>query len=160
MHDLGLLALRSIWYVLPSYFANMAPVLLGGGRPLDMNMKFIDGERLLGEHKTIRGFLSGVLVGTIVGCVQGRPLSGFLLSFGAMVGDAFGSFIKRRLKLRPGASAPLLDQEGFLVFSIVFSWWAEPISLDMVTFLLITTPILHKVTNIVAYRLGLKEVGH
>ena len=38
----------AIWFILPAYFANAAPVVLGGGPPLDMGKKFLDGRRILG----------------------------------------------------------------------------------------------------------------
>ncbi len=151
---------EAIWYVLPSYFANMSPVLFGGGRPLDMGKSFKDGRRILGDHKTIRGFLSGIIVGTLVGLIQGRSLQGFTLSLGAMVGDCFGSFIKRRIGLAEGQSAPLLDQEGFLVFSLIFAYPIERIAIESVIFLLIITPILHLMTNFLAHAIGIKEVAH
>ena len=160
MSDVLGTAIRSIWYILPSYVANMTPVIFGGGRPLDLNKKFIDGRRILGDHKTIRGFISGLITGTLVGCMQGRPLTGFLLSLGTMVGDSFGSFVKRRMGIEAGGSAPLLDQEGFLIFSILFTYPLEPLSLDSLIFLLLITPVLHKATNMVAYRLKLKGVSH
>jgi len=160
MADLMNTAARSLWYILPSYVANMTPVLLGGGKPLDLNRRFVDGRRILGEHKTVRGFLSGVITGTLVGCLQGRPVSGFLLALGAMIGDAFGSFLKRRMGIEAGGSAPLLDQEGFLVFSILLAYAFEPLNWDAILLLLVVTPFLHKGTNVIAYRLGLKGVSH
>jgi len=42
-------------------------------------------------------------------------LSGVLLSIGALVGDAAGSFIKRRLNISPGKHCMLLDQVDFVV---------------------------------------------
>ncbi len=160
MRDILTVVIDSLWYILPSYIANMSPVVFGGGKPLDFNKKFIDGRRVLGDHKTIRGFISGVVCGTIVGVSQGRALQGFLLSLGAMVGDMVGSFIKRRLGIEEGGSVPILDQEGFLVFSILFSYPVENIDIYSIIFLLILTPLLHKGTNIIAYYLKLKEVGH
>jgi CDP-2,3-bis-(O-geranylgeranyl)-sn-glycerol synthase len=159
MMDLSFI-LEAIWYILPSYFANMSPVLFGGGRPLDMGRSFRDGRRILGDHKTIRGFLSGIIVGTLVGFIQGRPLQGFTLSLGAMVGDCFGSFIKRRIGLVEGQSAPLLDQEGFLIFSLIFTYPIEGLAIEPVIFLLIITPILHWGTNFLAHAIGIKEVAH
>ncbi|MDK2383642.1 MAG: CDP-archaeol synthase, partial [Candidatus Korarchaeota archaeon] len=75
MLDLTILILKSLWYILPAYMANMSPVIFGGGRPLDMGKKFLDGRRILGDHKTIKGFASGILIGTLVGCLQGRSLT-------------------------------------------------------------------------------------
>lgn len=152
--------IKALWYILPAYFANMSPVIFGGGRPLDMGKNFVDGRRIFGEHKTVRGFLSGVVIGTIVGILQGRFLQGLALSLGAMVGDCFGSFLKRRMGLVEGSSAPLLDQEGFLIFSLIFSYPIESIPFESVVFLLAMTPLLHLLSNLIAHALGLKEVGH
>ncbi len=152
--------LHALWYVLPSYFANMSPVLLGGGKPLDMGKNFIDGRRILGNHKTVRGFLSGLLIGSLVGALQGRLLQGFALSLGAMLGDCIGSFLKRRLGIAEGRPAPILDQEGFLVFSLLLASPIESLSLESILFLLVITPLLHWGTNLMAHLLGLKEVGH
>ncbi len=160
MRDILATIVYSIWYILPSYIANMSPVIFGGGKPIDFNKKFIDGRRILGDHKTIRGFISGVILGTIAGIAQGRALQGILLSLGAMVGDAIGSFIKRRLGIEEGGSVPLLDQECFLVFSILFAYPIESVDLYSIIFLLFLTPLLHKGTNVIAYYLKLKEVSY
>ncbi len=160
MLDLTILILKSLWYILPAYMANMSPVIFGGGRPLDMGKKFLDGRRILGDHKTIKGFASGILIGTLVGCLQGRSLTGFLLSSGAMLGDSLGSFVKRRMGIEAGGSAPFLDQEGFLIISILLSYPVEPLDIGSILFLLVVTPALHKGTNVIAHRLGLKGVDH
>lgn len=154
--SLAELFLLSLWYILPSYIANMSPVIFGGGKPLDMGKMFIDGRRILGDHKTVRGFLSGVSIGTLVGAFQGRFLAGFLLSLGAMLGDSLGSFIKRRLRYEPGDYAPFIDEEIFLMLSILLAYPAEPLDLPSIAFLFIVTPLLHRGTNAIANKLGLR----
>lgn len=146
----------AIWYILPTYFTNMAPVVFGGGPPIDKGRNWIDGRRILGDHKTFRGLISGIIVGTTVGLIQLRPIQGVLLSTGAMMGDLIGSFIKRRLDIPPGGNAILLDHEGFLVFSILSCFWYEPILIEQVIFLIIITPILYEITNFIARKLNLK----
>lgn len=146
----------AIWYILPAYFANMAPVVFGGGSPIDKGRNWIDGKRILGDHKTFRGLISGIVVGTAVGLIQQRPIQGFLLSTGAMTGDLMGSFIKRRLNIPPGGDAILLDHEGFLVFSILFCFWYDPLLVEQIIFLIIITPILYELTNFIARKLNLK----
>jgi CDP-2,3-bis-(O-geranylgeranyl)-sn-glycerol synthase len=76
---------------------------------------------------------------------------------GALTGDAFGSFVKRRFSFERGKSLPGLDQLGFLVFAILFAYPLAKISLLQIVFLLILTPFLHIGTNAVAYLLKLKE---
>ncbi|MFA5869687.1 MAG: CDP-archaeol synthase, partial [Candidatus Bathyarchaeia archaeon] len=56
--------IETVWLFLPAYFANAAPVLLHGGGPLDGGRNWGDGKRMLGDHKTVWGTLSGVAVGS------------------------------------------------------------------------------------------------
>jgi CDP-2,3-bis-(O-geranylgeranyl)-sn-glycerol synthase len=170
----------TIWLLLPSYTPNNFAVIFGGGTPIDMGKKFRDGRRILGDGKTFRGFLFGVLGGVFTGIIQygvenifgfsifsTLPLPSFLilsslLSFGALTGDIFGSFVKRRVGFERGRSFPVLDQLGFLVFAFLFASihpaFGTLYTPDVILTGIIITPILHVVTNIIAYKLGLKEV--
>ncbi len=152
--------LSALYYILPAYVANMTPVVFGGGRPIDLGKNFIDGKRILGDHKTIRGFISGALAGTLIGVMQGRPLCGFLLSLGTMLGDMMGSFFKRRMDIRPGESAPLLDQEGFVMVALALCMPIEPLTLVEILIIVLITPPLHLLANLLAYLLGFKGVKH
>ncbi|MEM3816256.1 MAG: CDP-2,3-bis-(O-geranylgeranyl)-sn-glycerol synthase, partial [Candidatus Bathyarchaeia archaeon] len=131
---------NALYYIFPAYCANASPVLFGGGKPIDFGRKFIDGKPIFGPHKTYRGFIFGLLVGTLVGYVQefiaptyglpaGSVLRGFSLSLGALTGDLIGSFIKRRLNLKPGAPLPVIDQLSFVIFALLFSLIIEPSSI-------------------------------
>ena len=123
--------------IAPAYCANASPVIFGGGKPIDCEKKFFDGKPIFGSHKTYRGFISGLLIGTFVGWVQetfapsaglpqGSTLLGFTLSIGALLGDLVGSFIKRRLNLKPGVSLPVIDQISFVVFALLLALVVEP----------------------------------
>ena len=155
--------LQALWFILPAYVSNAAPVIFGGGFPLDLNRKWFDGRPILGKNKTVRGFFSGVVLGTLVGLLQFNlignptPTASFLMSLGAMIGDCTGPFIKRRLGIESGRKAPLLDQYPFLMFAIIFTYLDTPLSLTKIAFLLLITPPIHLLTNKVAYLLGLKS---
>jgi CDP-2,3-bis-(O-geranylgeranyl)-sn-glycerol synthase len=134
--------LQVLWLFVPAYVANMTPVLVQGrlerlATPIDGGRSF-RGERLLGDHKTWRGLLGGVVAGGLVYELQrlvhaagvapglvlidypGHPLvPGLLLGLGAGVGDAVKSFFKRRVGIPPGASWPVFDQLDFF-----FGSWA------------------------------------
>lgn len=161
---LGLLG-SAIWFILPAYVANGTPVVLGGGAPIDGGKKFIDGRPIFGAGKTIRGFLAGLVAGSLVGLVQTilanqsctYVLVGVLLAAGALVGDLLGSFVKRRLNIARGAAAPGLDQLGFLVLAILFASPLVVPSVEILIILLIITPLIHLATNYGGYKLGLKE---
>ena len=158
---------QSLIYILPAYFANGAPVLFGGGRPIDGGRTFLDGRPIFGPRKTVRGFLSGVLAGTVTGLLlglsglepslPGAVLMGFLMGLGAMTGDLLGSFVKRRMDRPPGSPAPLLDQLDFVLGALLFSLPYRPPSLDVLACVLIITPAIHLATNFGAYKLGLKR---
>jgi CDP-2,3-bis-(O-geranylgeranyl)-sn-glycerol synthase len=173
----------AIWIGLPAWIANATPVLGGGGRPIDGGRFFKDGRRLLGNGKTIRGFIVGIIFGSLTGLGQVLvaphllPLLAMfvtitpemnyvlfmqlpvtiLMSFGALVGDLVGSFIKRRVNVESGDPAPVMDQLGFIIMALLF---AAPIfdpAPSFVVILIITTFFVHWLSNILGYLLGLKK---
>jgi len=99
--------LLAIWLMLPAYISNPMAVVFGGGPPMDMGMKFLDGKRVLGEGKTLRGLIGGTACGIAIGLLQIYAVSAFAstsnipiptitaivaLSFGALLGDIIKSF--------------------------------------------------------------------
>ncbi len=165
MTDLIQLLALSLWTIFPAYVANAAPVVLGGGRPIDGGRKFSDGRPILGPGKTARGFVGGLIAGTVFAVLQGLAvgplapyaLRGFLFSLGALTGDLLGSFIKRRLNMERGAPAPVMDQLGFVVVAMLFAALVyTPTWEAVITILAITLPI-HLATNMVGHRLKLKD---
>ncbi len=159
------LIVGAIWFILPAYVANAAPVILGGGTPLDWGRKFTDRRRIFGPGKTIRGFAAGLIAGTILGVLQGTAtgqfstyfIHGFLLALGALTGDLLGSFVKRRLNIARGDTAPVLDQLGFVVFALLLTSPLVAPGWDVILAILIITLPIHLATNFVGYRLGLKS---
>jgi len=153
----------ALYIILPIYCTNGAPVIFGGGRPIDLGRKFFDGERVLGDHKTLRGFVSGLIVGAIVGAFCSYVFSKNLItvavsaSLGALLGDMVGAFVKRRLKIKPGSALPIVDQLDFVVGAIILVSLFSAISLPVVLILLLVTPPIHFLTNVAAYALSLKD---
>lgn len=172
--------IKTIWLMLPAYTPNNFAVVFGGGTPIDFGKKFFDGRRILGDGKTFRGLFFGTLGGVLTGIVQYRVenLLGFhfyskfpleealtfflLFSFGSLVGDIFGSFIKRRIGIERGGKAPILDQIDFLIFSFLFAYphrvFKELFGIEIIVLAFLITPILHRLTNLIAYLLKLKDV--
>jgi CDP-2,3-bis-(O-geranylgeranyl)-sn-glycerol synthase len=163
------------WAILPAYVPNSAAVVVGGGRPIDGGLTW-RGNRVLGDGKTWRGFVGGTLAGAAVAVGQNaiRPaLSPVLPAFpppvavalpaGAMLGDAAGSFLKRRTGRERGAPFPLVDQGGFLVGALALSlavapaWTAATFTPTVLGVVVVLTPLLHLGTNGVAYLLDLKD---
>jgi CDP-2,3-bis-(O-geranylgeranyl)-sn-glycerol synthase len=155
--------LSALYIILPTYCANAAPVIFGGGRSIDFGKRLPDGQRILGDNKTFRGFISGIMVGALVGLLCSYVLSMNLMiialpaSLGALLGDLAGAFLKRRLHIRPGGSLPGVDQLDFVVGSVLLVSLFSPIPALVILILLVVTPPIHFLTNVGAYLLGLKE---
>src|SRR5437773_9222720 len=91
------IVLDALLFIGPSYVANAAPLLLGGGAPLDGGRNFFDGQRILGAHKTIRGLFAGIITGSLVGLAESSVdshllLGGFMIALGTVLGDILGAF--------------------------------------------------------------------
>lgn len=160
----------------PAYVANAVPNFLPHfkmGKVLDGSIdhgKKLFGVRIFGNNKTVKGFLFGTMFGALTGLSQyylsnvfGYSIYealfiGFLLGFGALVGDAVKSFIKRRVGIKPGGALPVLDQIDFVIGSLCFVSLAVDFSLKFVLVILIISPILPVIANITAYFLGIKKV--
>jgi len=156
-YDLLWLA-ETIYMYLPAYIANATPVILGGGGSLDGGRNWVDGKPLFGDHKTIRGTLSGLAAGFIIGLLQRSLVRGALLSVGAIGGDLIVSFFKRRFDLKPGALLPIADQLGFIVFAVILVSLAEPApTWDRAIGILAATLPIHYLTNVFAWILKLKS---
>jgi CDP-2,3-bis-(O-geranylgeranyl)-sn-glycerol synthase len=171
---------RVLYFFLPAYLGNMSPALvtpwfarlavpIDGGRTLG-------GRRVLGDHKTWRGLLAGIVVGALVYEGQrrayqaglGRELAAFdyaaypilpgaLMGLAAGVGDAVKSFFKRRVGIAPGQPWLLFDQLDFLVAGYLFLMlvWTPPLLAT-----LLCVPVIlagHVVVTTLGYWLGLKE---
>jgi CDP-2,3-bis-(O-geranylgeranyl)-sn-glycerol synthase len=175
MTDIIITIAAALWFIFPAYCANAAPVIFGGGQPMDFGKRFFDGKPLLGSHKTVRGFLAGLIVGTLVGLAQtlifehvlfqyGTQFNytiflGFMLSLGALTGDLIESFIKRRLNRAPGSSLPVADQIDFILGALLFSIPVSPPSLPAAVIILVITIPIHLLTNLGAALLNIKNKG-
>ena len=96
---------------------------------------------------------------------------GFTLGAACMAGDTIGSFFKRRKgHKREGSEssqAPLLDTMTFAlaIFAVSFTLFegqviTQPELTNEILALLVLTPVIHRATNIIGYRLGLKSVPY
>ncbi|MDZ7850191.1 MAG: CDP-2,3-bis-(O-geranylgeranyl)-sn-glycerol synthase [Halodesulfurarchaeum sp.] len=177
--DLVVLVATAFWAMLPAYVPNNAAVLGGGGRPIDGGRVW-GGSRLLGDGKTWRGTAVGIGAGIAVGLLLGivrEPVSGLLgtplpafsmgalvaLPTGAMVGDVAASFLKRRTGRTRGTPFPGVDQLDFVVGALTLaalvdpSWFGTVFTVPVIAVVVVLTPVLHVVTNAIAYWLGLKD---
>lgn len=175
---------QSFYFGLPAFIANMSPVILDKLKilkflavPIDGGRK-INGQYILGKNKTWRGLVAGGIFGLLTTSIQYllyenydffRLLSivdysrvfivfGLLSGFGALIGDSIKSFFKRRLNIDSGKSWPIFDQLDFIFGFLVLSYVAYQPSWEIVIYLCIITLVLHPLTNIISYLLGIKKV--
>ena len=179
--------LGAIYFMLPAYVANLSGLAFGGGTPVDGGKECKDGRRLIGNGVTWKGLINGTILGTIVGAVlgivgtfygdlsvltggiidlpvygsiTGGLILGFLMAFGALLGDLVGSFIKRRIGLQSGEPAPIMDQLDFVVGALILSLLVVKISWEFFIIVAVLTLILHLGSNMIAYLLGIKDVWY
>jgi hypothetical protein len=122
--------------------ANGAPVLakkLLGARfslPVDSGTTAPDHQAFFGSSKTLRGVVLSVLLTALGGWSLGFPFGkAALIGSGAMAGDLFSSFCKRRLRLPTSSKALVLDQVPEALFPLLLC--RRSLSLDVLDILLI-----------------------
>jgi CDP-2,3-bis-(O-geranylgeranyl)-sn-glycerol synthase len=144
-----------------------------------------NGKRILGDNKTWGGLISAVIGGAIGGLMSftfieslwrqeaffWQDYLGFLgvgavLGFGAIMGDVLKSFFKRRVGIASGKPWLFFDQVDFVIGAWVASWFITGLGYAFspggtwmfFVVALIITPLLHLLSNVIAYKLGLKKV--
>lgn len=178
------LVLSSIYFILPSYVANMFPVIFCKLK-LPGCLNFIPFEKpiskkLFGSHKTWRGFYVGYLGALITlylqflaqkdGLTENFPatllnyqninlfLYAFLFGAGALTGDLIKSFFKHRLNIKPGSPWIPFDQLDFVIGALVFLFPFYLPSWQNIFTIIIITPFLHLLINSFGYFLKMKKV--
>lgn len=174
----------SIFFFLPAGIANSTPVLavkIKFLQPLDKPIdggKTFRGVRIFGDHKTVRGFLTGTLTAILTTILlyklyQNSPylqsispidyealnpvILGFLLGFGALLGDAIKSFFKRRTSIPPGKSWFPFDQLDYIIGGLLFSSFYAPLTWQYYLIITLIWFGLHLLFTFIGYLAGLKE---
>lgn len=189
----------ALFLYMTAAFANMAPVVLWRTSwlpklrvPLDGGLK-IKGKPLLGTHKTwfglvaaVIGGVTGVVAALAVEMLLGNSLVydsllkvsdlllymfwGALIGFGAIMGDAVKSIIKRRLDIKPGKPFIPWDQIDFVagawlahqlvlpLYKDLQFFWMPKLSWEVLLAGVILVPALHLLANVIAYWLKWKKV--
>ncbi|MCX6746050.1 MAG: CDP-archaeol synthase [Candidatus Parcubacteria bacterium] len=178
-----MIILQALYFMLPAYFANMAPVFATKifsnklAWPLDFGKKY-KSQEILGKNKTWRGLLAGVLIGILTIYLQkylfqfgffknvsildytriNLILYGFLFGFGVILGDAIKSLFKRRINLKPGDKWFPWDQLDFLGALVLISFVYLP-DLLIIFLIVIISPLLPIITNWLGFKLKIKKVA-
>lgn len=170
---------KCFYFMLPAYFANMAPVMIKGSFkelkiPIDFDTK-IDEHTIFGRHKTFRGLIFGILFAIGIAFIQymlynldffklisfidysNWLLIGLLFGCGAIFGDLVESFFKRRLNLKPGKSLVPWDQLDFVIGSLILIYPLYKLSLAQITIIIILSFVLHIIINHTAHYLKIRR---
>jgi CDP-2,3-bis-(O-geranylgeranyl)-sn-glycerol synthase len=183
---MGFQFLLSVFYFfLPAYFANMTPPIFmkldklkSLAKPVDFGKEFM-GKPIFGSHKTWRGIITGIMVGTLLALLQGflyqfsffQSISffdyqkinilyfGFLMALSTMIGDLTFAFIKRRLNLKPGAKFIPFDQTNYVLANAVLLTLFSGIDIDIMVWIVLFffSFFLHVIVNRIGYHLKINR---
>ena len=163
--------LNSLYFFLPAYLANMMPFFF---RKLQLLNQPVS-EKVFGKNKTWRGLLVATLTGGLVFWLQKlayvsgfRSLAiidyadfsislGFLLGFGAIIGDLVKSYYKRKVGFKPGESWFMFDQLDFVIGALLFSFFVYVLPAEVFFTIIIGSPFLHILVNYLGYLLGIRK---
>ena len=175
----------ALWFFLPAGLANVAPVfsrMIPGLTKLSFPIdggKSWRGKRILGNNKTWRGLLSGILIGVLTLAFQKYLYSnvlwlqlnltdtvdyftvslwlGALLGFGALAGDAFESFAKRQLSIPSGKSWFPFDQLDYIIGGLLAASFITTLSFTQSITIMALWFGMHLFWTYVGYLIGVRE---
>lgn len=173
-----------LWFFGPAGLANIAaffsgkiPLIKKLNYPIDFRLT-LRKKRILGNHKTIRGFIVAILFAIFGIWVQIflyehirllreiLPINysaidpvtfGFLSGFGALAGDAVKSFFKRQFGYVPGQSWFPFDQIDYIIGGMIFTWLYIPLTFFQYILLFIVWFLIHPLFTFGGYLLKLRR---
>lgn len=177
--------LFALWFFAPAgiangspVFANKIPLLNKLGTPIDGGKSY-RGKRLFGDHKTVRGFIVGIISGFLVAGIQmclynrsswivdisssvdySQPivlLMGMFLGFGALAGDAIKSFFKRQFSIPSGNSWFPFDQIDYIVGGLLISIPFVMLTIEQYLTIALIWFLIHPFATFIAWTLKLKD---
>jgi len=175
----------ALWFFLPAAVANVTPIFAAHisflkkyGYPIDF-YKTYKGKRIFGAHKTIRGFIVGIIFATITLWLQQIIVNnssiiagltsqtdysalpvlivGPLFGIGALFGDAIESFFKRQRGIKPGDGWFPFDQTDYIIGGALATMPYIKLSILQYIVLIIIWLIIHLIASFIGFKLHLKE---
>ena len=147
--------------------ANGAPIMARkvlGSRyawPLDGGVRLKDGRPLLGPSKTWRGLIAALLFSGLMAVLLGLPLwLGIRFGGGAMLGDMFSSFLKRRLGVPSSGMALGLDQVPEALFPLLAVRADLGLGTSYILWLVLGFLILELILSRILFALHIREQPH
>jgi CDP-2,3-bis-(O-geranylgeranyl)-sn-glycerol synthase len=175
----------ALWFFLPAGIANASPIFAAKvpgisewSAPIDLGKTF-HGKRILGDHKTWRGLIVGVVMATLVLWLQQYLVRHFswaqtittkvdyktvpvlllgpAFGIGALGGDAIESFFKRQLGRPPGHGWFPFDQTDYIVGGAIAASPFVSLDIEQYVILLLFWLCMHVIASYIGFVLGLKE---
>lgn len=174
----------ALWFFLPAGIANVLPVFAAHipflkkfSYPID-GYKILRGKRIFGDHKTVRGFVVGIIGAILTVFLEqlvyqnsswirtsvpldylglNQYILGSLLGFGALGGDAIKSFFKRQFTIQPGGMWFPYDQVDYIIGGILLSGLYIRLSLLQYAVIIAMWFLVHIVSTTLGYLLKLKN---
>jgi CDP-2,3-bis-(O-geranylgeranyl)-sn-glycerol synthase len=177
--------LLALWFFLPAGIANLVPVFAAKipglsklDAPIDGGKNF-RGRRIFGAHKTWRGMIAGIIAGTLTLWLQQHLfiesswirsfasdidypnlptlIVGPLFAIGALGGDAIESFFKRQRNIAPGKGWFPFDQTDYIIGGAIATMPFIQLSLLHYALLLVIWLVIHVISTVIGWMLGLKD---
>lgn len=174
-----------VYFYLPSAIANIGAVISRFipffntiKKPVDFG-KSINGIRVVGDHKTVGGFLFGVLFGTLAGIIKYLVFDKYmqdyqllkldfventalylLMSFSALTGDILKSVAKRLFNIEPHKAWIPFDEIDHSTLSMTMAMIFYGISVQAVFTVIFVFFFLHIISNLIGYALKIKSVPY
>lgn len=160
----------AIWFFLPvgvanctPIFASKIPLLNQWTYPIDFYQTY-RGKRIFGDHKTIRGLITGILAAIATAAIQQSTFNpiifGTTCAVGALGGDAVKSFFKRQFGIASGKKWFPFDQLDYIIGGIIATSFFIRLSIfEYITIVLIWF-FLHIISSKIGYFLKLKSVPY
>ncbi len=148
-------------------FANKIPLLNKWQTPMDFGLAWRH-KRLLGSNKTWRGVVTGTIIAGLTGLLL-YPLTNsgqsrweifglsLLMGFGALLGDAIESFIKRQRGVPAGHSWFPFDQIDYIIGGLLLISPFADLSLATTALIFVTYFALHLIVAYLAFLTGFKD---
>lgn len=126
--------------------------------PLDGGIRLRDGRPLLGPSKTLRGVIAAVASSALSAWLFGLSLGvGATLGAVAMMGDAFSSFLKRRLAIAPSGRALGIDQIPEALLPLLAIKWELGLSSLQIAAITAAFALLQVPLAWLVHRLGFRD---
>ena len=156
---------------MPAMVSNAIPPILSKlfpkflNIPIDFGLK-LRGKRILGNHKTIRGFVFGSIIAWVFWVLLYKKFSlnnfgvfyGLFVGMGALLGDSLKSFFKRQLDVKEGKTWFPFDQiDWILGFLVILSLYIG-LTFGLIVFYIVLGLLMHLIAKSLGYLLKINDV--